>query len=194
MVSVVTFFALSLQATAVDLAMFKPENLLIIEVDSPASELGDADHGKVVILMRPDVAPKHVARISELAGKGFYDGIIFHRVIDGFMAQTGDPDGNGTGGSGYNLKAEFNKVPHLRGTASMARAGDPDSGDSQFFICLSRAASLDSNYTVWGRVIVGMDHVDSIPLGEPAKNPGKMVSVRVASQIADWKNTLKTIK
>ncbi len=148
-----------------------PENTLVMEMT----------HGRVVIEMLPEVAPGHVARIKELAREGFYDGVVFHRVIDGFMAQTGDPTGTGMGGSGKKLKAEFNKVPHDRGTVSMARAQDPNSGDSQFFICFDEAPFLNRQYTVWGRVIEGMDNVDKIKRGEPVTNPDKIVTMRVAS-------------
>ena len=126
--------------------------------------------GKVLILMYPDKAPNHVARIKELTRQGFYDGLKFHRVIDGFMAQTGDPKGNGTGGSGKKLKAEFNDLHHERGTVSMARASDPDSADSQFFICFADAKSLDGQYTVWGKVIEGMEYVDKIKRGDKNNN------------------------
>ena len=144
-------------------------------------DTGDGEGRDVVIKLRPDLAPGHVARITELAQEGFYDGVVFHRVIDGFMAQTGDPTGTGTGGSGQKLKAEFNKEPHTRGAVSMARAQSPDSADSQFFICFDDATFLDRQYTVWGRVIDGMDNVDKINRGEPPSNPDKIVSVRVAS-------------
>lgn len=151
-----------------------PENTLIIETTK----------GRVVIEMRPDLAPKHVERIKQLAREGFYDGIVFHRVIDGFMAQTGCPQGRGTGGSKYpNLPAEFNREPHVRGTASMARASNPDSANSQFFICFDDAGFLDGQYTVWGKVIEGMDNVDKIKRGEPVQNPDKMVSMRVAADV-----------
>ena len=140
--------------------------------------------GTVTIEMRPDLAPNHVARIKELARKGFYDGTVFHRVIEGFMAQTGDPTGTGMGGSGQKLKAEFNKEPHTRGAVSMARAQSPDSADSQFFICFDDATFLDRQYTVWGRVIEGMENVDKINRGEPPANPDKMLSVRVAADQA----------
>src|ERR1043166_9609600 len=122
----------------------------------------DTTKGQVVIEMRPDLAPGHVARIKELVRQGFYDGIVFHRVIDGFMAQTGCPQGTGTGGSGKKLKAEFNNEPHVRGTVSMALAQNPDSGDSQFFICFDDSPFLNKQYTVWGKVIDGMDNVDGI--------------------------------
>ena len=140
----------------------------------------DTTKGKVVIQMRPDLAPGHVARIKELVRDGFYDGIVFHRVIDGFMAQTGCPHGTGTGGSSYpNLPAEFNSEPHVRGTASMARAQNPDSANSQFFICFDDARFLDKNYTVWGKVVAGMENVDKIKKGEPVKDPDKIVKATV---------------
>jgi cyclophilin family peptidyl-prolyl cis-trans isomerase len=151
-----------------------PENTLVI----------DMTHGRVVIEMLPEVAPGHVARIKELAREGFYDGVVFHRVIDGFMAQTGDPTGTGMGGSGKKLKAEFNKMPHDRGTVSMARAQSPDSGDSQFFICFDEAPFLNRQYTVWGRVIEGMENVDKIKRGEPVSNPDKINTMRVAADEA----------
>ena len=135
--------------------------------------------GNVVIELRPDLAPKHVERIKTLANEGFYDGIVFHRVIDGFMAQTGCPQGTGTGGSDYpNLPAEFSAEPHVRGTASMARAQAPNSANSQFFICFDDARFLDGQYTVWGEVTSGMEHVDALPKGEPPRNPGKIVSFK----------------
>jgi peptidylprolyl isomerase len=136
--------------------------------------------GKVVIAMRPDLAPGHVARIKELVNEGFYDGVAFHRVIDGFMAQTGCPHGTGTGGSGKKLKAEFNREPHKRGTVSMARAQSPDSGDSQFFICFADSAFLNGQYTVWGQVTEGMENVDKIKRGEPVSDPDRIVSARMA--------------
>ena len=145
----------------------------------------DTTKGPVVIEMRPDLAPGHVARIKELVGQGFYDGIVFHRVIDGFMAQTGCPQGTGTGGSGQKLKAEFNREPHVRGTVSMARAQSPDSGDSQFFICFDDARFLDGKYTVWGKVASGMECVDKIKRGEPPANPDKMLKVRVAADVKE---------
>jgi peptidylprolyl isomerase len=147
------------------------ENTLLLETSK----------GPVTIRLRPDLAPNHVARIKELARQGFYDGVVFHRVIDGFMAQTGDPTGTGTGGSGKKLKAEFNREPHVRGTVSMARAQNPDSGDSQFFICFADARFLDNQYTVWGQVTSGMENVDKIKRGEPVKDPDKIVSVKVAA-------------
>ena len=145
--------------------------------------------GRVTIALRPDLAPNHVARIKELARQHFYDGLKFHRVIEGFMAQTGDPRGDGTGGSGENLKAEFNDEPHVRGTCSMARASNPHSADSQFFICFADARFLDKQYTVWGQVIEGMEHVDKIKRGSQARNgsvtdPDKIISLRVAADAA----------
>jgi peptidylprolyl isomerase len=154
--------------------MAEPENTLIIETTK----------GPVIVELRPDLAPNHVARIKELAHQGFYDGVVFHRVIDGFMAQTGDPTGTGRGGSGQKLRAEFNAEPHTRGAVSMARAQSPDSGDSQFFICFDDATFLDRQYTVWGRVIDGMDNVDKLARGEPPPRPDKMLSVRVAADAA----------
>jgi len=154
--------------------MAEPENTLIIETTK----------GPVTLELRPDLAPNHVARIKELARQGFYDGVVFHRVIDGFMAQTGDPTGTGRGGSGQKLRAEFNAEPHTRGAVSMARAQSPDSGDSQFFICFDDATFLDRQYTVWGRVIDGMDNVDKLARGEPPSRPDKMLSVRVAADAA----------
>tara|TARA_R110000868_G_scaffold57591_2_gene177835 strand:- start:68488 stop:68940 length:453 start_codon:yes stop_codon:yes gene_type:complete len=135
--------------------------------------------GDVTIKLRPDLAPKHVARITELVKEGFYDGLNFHRVIDGFVAQGGCPNGNGMGGSGTKIPAEFNAEKHVRGTMSMARSSDPNSGDSQFFICLDAVPYLDNQYTVWGEVIDGMEHVDKIPKGEPPANPGKIVKASI---------------
>jgi peptidylprolyl isomerase len=141
----------------------------------------ETTRGPVTIAMRPDLAPRHVARIKELVREGFYNDIVFHRVIDGFMAQTGDPTGTGTGGSGKKLKAEFSREPHKRGTVSMARAQNPESGDSQFFICFEDAPFLNGQYTVWGRVIEGMENVDGIKRGEPVVDPDKIVSARMTS-------------
>ena len=138
------------------------------------------DTGPVVIKLRPDLAPEHVARISELANEGFYDGVVFHRVIPGFMAQGGDPTGTGSGGSPKpNLPAEFSKQPHVRGVCSMARTSNPNSANSQFFICFDDARFLDGQYTVWGEVIEGMENVDSLPKGEPPRTPGKIISARI---------------
>ena len=140
-----------------------------------------AGTGDVVIKLRSDLAPGHVERITELASEGFYDGVVFHRVIPGFMAQGGDPTGTGTSGSSRpNLKAEFSKEPHVRGVCSMARTANPDSANSQFFICFDDATFLDGQYTVWGQVIEGMDHVDALPKGEPPRAPGKIVKAMVA--------------
>ncbi len=137
--------------------------------------------GDVVIQLRPDLAPGHVARISELAQEGFYDGVVFHRVIEGFMAQGGDPTGTGMGGSPKpDLAAEFNAEPHVRGTCSMARAMNPNSANSQFFICFDDCSFLNGQYTVWGQVISGMEHVDALPKGEPPATPGKIVKASVA--------------
>ena len=133
----------------------------------------DVPAGRVVIEMRPDLAPDTVAQIKELTRQGFYDGLVFHRVIDGFMAQTGDPKGNGTGGSGHKLKAEFSDEKHVRGTVSMARAQDPNSADSQFFICFAPAPFLDGKYTVWGKVVSGMEFIDAIKKGDPTERHGR---------------------
>lgn len=130
------------------------------------------DGGDVTIRLRSDLAPKHVARITELAESGFYDGLTFHRVIDGFVAQGGCPDGRGTGGTGTKIPAEFNAAPHARGACSMARTNDPNSADCQFFICLDDVPYLNGQYTVWGEVIEGIEHVDALPKGEPPRKPG----------------------
>eukprot|EP01037_Dinobryon_pediforme_P040905 gene40905-50333_t len=141
--------------------------------------------GPVVIRMRPDLAPGHVAHIKKLVSEGFYDGIVFHRVIEGFMAQTGCPHGTGTGGSKKpNLKAEFSREPHDRGTCSMARSASPDSANSQFFICFARSPWLDRQYSVWGQVVEGMEVVDTIKRGEPVKDPDTIVSMRVMADVA----------
>src|SRR5690349_22700281 len=153
--------------------MADEQNELVLTLDSG---------GDVVIRLRPDLAPGHVERIRELAGQGFYDGVVFHRVIDGFMAQGGDPTGTGMGGSKLpDLKAEFSREPHVRGVASMARAQNPNSANSQFFIVFDDARFLDGQYTVWGEVIEGMENVDQIKRGEPVRDPDKMVSVKVAA-------------
>jgi peptidylprolyl isomerase len=141
----------------------------------------ETSKGPVTIQMRPDLAPQHVSRIKELVREGFYDGIVFHRVIDGFMAQTGCPHGTGTGGSGKKLKAEFSKAKHVRGTVSMARAQNPDSGDSQFFICFADAPFLNGQYSVWGEVTAGMENVDKIKRGEPVANPDRIVKAHMAA-------------
>jgi peptidylprolyl isomerase len=151
-----------------------PEDTLILTLDT----------GPVTIALRPDLAPGHVARIKELTREGFYDGVVFHRVIPGFMAQGGDPGGTGRGGSDKSqLKAEFSNQPHVRGVCSMARTGDPNSANSQFFIVFDDATFLDNQYTVWGEVIEGMEHVDALPKGEPPRNPGKIVSAKVAADL-----------
>ncbi|MBI1274399.1 peptidylprolyl isomerase [bacterium] len=157
-----------------------PENTLYL----------DLKDGRVVIELLPEKAPNHVARIKELTRKGFYDGIVFHRVIDGFMAQTGDPTGTGMGGSGKKLNAEFNDEPHTRGAVSMARAASPDSADSQFFIVLKDSNFLDRQYTVWGRVTSGMEFVDNIKKGDPSSNgsvnnPDKIVKMQVAADVKE---------
>jgi len=137
--------------------------------------------GPVVIKMRPDLAPGHVAHIKKLVEEKFYDGIVFHRVIDGFMAQTGCPHGTGTGGSKYpDIKAEFNAEPHVRGTVSMARASNPNSANSQFFICFDDARFLDNQYTAWGNVISGMENVDKIKRGEPVRDPDSIITARLS--------------
>ncbi len=151
-----------------------PENTLVM----------DTSQGEVIIEMRPELAPGHVARIKELVRDNFYDGLVFHRVIDGFMAQTGCPQGTGTGGSGNKLTAEFSKEKHVRGTVSMARAMDPNSGDSQFFICFTDAPWLDGQYTVWGQVVSGMENVDKIKRGEPVVDPDRINGIKVAADAA----------
>jgi len=176
-------FALLFAATAASAqqnADLDPENTIYMELKS----------GRVVIRLLPDVAPNHVARIKELTRQGFYDGVVFHRVIEGFMAQTGDPTGTGRGGSGRNLKAEFSNVPHVRGTVSMARAQNPNSADSQFFIVYQAAPHLNGQYTVWGQVVSGMEHVDAIKKGSPARNgmvedPDKIISMRVMADVKE---------
>ena len=151
-----------------------PENTIVIETTK----------GEVVIELRPDLAPAHAERLKELAREGFYDGIVFHRVIDGFMAQVGCPQGTGIGGSSKpDLKAEFNAEPHTRGVCSMARSQMPDSANSQFFICLDDAGFLDRQYTVWGKVTSGMDNVDKIKKGEPVIDPDSIISMKVAADL-----------
>lgn len=158
--------------------------LLLAQQPSPENTLYmDLEYGRVVIALRPDLAPKHVARIKELTRQKFYDGLTFHRVIEGFMAQTGDPRGNGTGGSGQKIPAEFSREPFVRGTVGMARAQDPNSGDSQFFIMFAPGPFLNDKYTVWGRVVAGMEHVDKIKRGEPPRNPDRIVRMQVAADV-----------
>jgi peptidylprolyl isomerase len=153
----------------------------IAMTDTPTQLLMQTSAGAVTIRLRPDLAPGHVARLVELADRGFYDGVKFHRVIPGFMAQTGCPDGTGMGGSDLpDLKAEFNAAPHKRGTCSMARTSAPNSANSQFFICLADSSFLDRQYTVWGEVVDGMEHIDAIPKGEPPRSPGTITSLRSA--------------
>jgi peptidylprolyl isomerase len=179
--AIVAFAVAFLMTTGGPVSAADPENTIYLDVPK----------GRVVIELRPDLAPKTVARIKELTRKGFYDGITFHRVIDGFMAQTGDPRGDGTGGSGQHLKAEFNQAHFLRGTLGMARAQDPDSADSQFFICFAPAPFLDGKYTVFGQVSSGMEFVDAIKRGSgqsgSVSNPDKIVRMQVAAD-ADKKN------
>ena len=178
-IRIFSIFALCLTIMTGEAMAGDPENTLYM----------DLEHGRVVIELRPDVAPNHVARIKELAREGFYDGVVFHRVIEGFMAQGGDPTGTGTGGSGQNLKAEFSQEPHLRGVASMARSGHPDSADSQFFIVLADASHLDGQYTVWGKVVDGMDNIDLIKKGAPGSGivdgPDKIVKMQVAADVKE---------
>jgi cyclophilin family peptidyl-prolyl cis-trans isomerase len=155
--------------------MAKPEDTLVLETTK----------GRIVIALRPDLAPKHVERVKTLARRKFYDGVAFHRVIDGFMAQTGCPHGTGTGGSDLpNLQAEFNDEKHVRGTCSMARSSNPNSANSQFFICFTEAPWLDKQYSVWGQVVEGMDNVDQIKRGEPVRDPDRIVSMRLGSEAA----------
>ena len=155
--------------------MADPENTLVLETTK----------GRVVIEMRPDLAPGHVERIKTLARRGFYDGVAFHRVIEGFMAQTGCPQGTGTGGSDLpDLRAEFNSEPHVRGVVSMARTNYPHSANSQFFICFDDARFLDKQYTVWGKVTEGMENVDKIKRGEPVRDPDRILSMKVMADAA----------
>ena len=167
-------------ATTAPATELDPENTVYMELAS----------GRVVIRLLPNVAPNHVARIKELTRQGFYDGVVFHRVIEGFMAQTGDPTGTGRGGSGQNLNAEFSNTPHLRGTVSMARAQSPDSADSQFFIVFAAAPHLNGQYTVWGQVVSGMEHVDALKKGEAARNgvvedPDKIIRMRIMADVKE---------
>ncbi|WAP68813.1 peptidylprolyl isomerase [Jiella pelagia] len=156
------------------MAYENPEDTLVLETTK----------GKVVIKLRPDLAPNHVARVKELAREGFYDGVVFHRVIDGFMAQTGDPTGTGSGGSDKpDLKAEFSEESHKRGTVSAARTANPNSANSQFFICFEDAPWLNKQYSVWGEVIEGMDVVDTIKRGEPVRDPDSITTMRVAADL-----------
>ena len=167
-------------ATNRDNEMTSTDNTLVL----------DTTQGRVTIAMRPDLAPNHVARIKELVRQGFYNGIVFHRVIDGFMAQTGDPKGNGTGGSGQNVKAEFSQAHFMRGTVGLARSEDPNSGDSQFFICFKPSPFLDGKYAIFGQVTSGMEAIDAIKKGAPQSGavpppPDKMIRVRVAADVKE---------
>ena len=173
LLSLLTIGMLAMTLQSTEAGAQAPENVLVMELKD----------GVVRIELLPEFAPQHVERVRTLTRQGFYDGIVFHRVIDGFMAQTGDPTGTGMGGSGKKLKAEFNDAPHTRGVCSMARAQNPDSGDSQFFICFDDAHFLDRQYTVWGKVIEGMDNVDQIKRGEPVRDPDSIVSMRVAADL-----------
>jgi peptidylprolyl isomerase len=167
-------FIIVMSANTQTAQALEPENALLIELES----------GNVTVELLPDVAPQHVARIKELTREGFYDGIVFHRVIDGFMAQTGDPTGTGRGGSSKpDLPAEFSKTPFERGTIGMARTQNPNSANSQFFITFNPVPHLNGQYTVWGRVVDGMEHVDQITRGEPPRNPDRMVRVRVLADV-----------
>ena len=185
LISKFIFLVLSIAATAMSPAMAQtavpapapaapdPENMLVLDLSTG---------GRVTIQMLPAIAPAHVERIKALTRKGFYNGVVFHRVIDGFMAQTGDPKGSGEGGSDLpDLKAEFNDTPHLRGTVSMARTNEPDTANSQFFICFQPRFSLDKKYTVFGRVTSGMQFVDAIERGEPPLNPSKVIQASIAA-------------
>lgn len=175
-------FGVAVLSTSAAAHAFDPENTLYM----------DLKDGRVVIEMRPDLAPHHVARIKELVRKGFYDGVVFHRVITGFMAQTGDPTGTGMGGSGQKINAEFSHESHTRGVVSMARAADPNSADSQFFIVLADSPFLDNQYTIWGKVTSGMEFVDHIKKGDPNQNgkvtdPDKIIHMHVAADVKDAK-------
>ena len=178
------FFVL-LPVLALAYAALAPQFAASQPMDKENTLYIDLKDGRVVIQMRPDLAPKHVAQIKKLAREGKYDGVVFHRVIPGFMAQTGDPDGTGSGGMGERLQAEFSKESHVRGTVSMARTNDPNSARSQFFICFDTAPHLDGQYTVWGKVTSGMEAVDKIKKGAPGSGsvsgPDKMLKVQVAA-------------
>ena len=182
-------------AVIVALGAILAVNAITMEKPAMAADLEntlymDLKYGRVVIELRPDLAPNTCARIKQLVREHFYDGIVFHRVIDGFMAQTGDPTGTGMGGSGQKLRAEFSDAPHVRGTVSMARAQDPNSADSQFFIVLADSRFLDGQYTVFGQVVKGMEYVDEIKKGDPLRNgmvtdPDKIIRMRVAADVKD---------
>lgn len=182
-----SFFLMLIAWTFIAAAVL-PAGRALAETDRENMIYLDLEYGRVKIKLRPDLAPNHVARIKELTRQGFYDGLPFHRVIEGFMAQTGDPNRNGTGGSGQKLKAEFSDAKHVRGVVSMARAQDPNSADSQFFIVLADAPWLDGQYTIWGEVIEGMEFVDMIKKGDPSHNgmvidPDEIVKMSVAADV-----------
>lgn len=175
-------FLVASTAAMADTPALTPDNTLYL----------DLKDGRVVIQMRPDLAPKHVARIKELVRQHFYDGLTFHRVIDGFMAQGGDPTGTGTGGSGQTIPAEFTATPFVRGTVGMARSQSPNSADSQFFICFAPAPFLNGQYTVWGQVVSGMEYVDKIERGEPPAHPDKIIKMTIASDVEAAKDGKKS--
>jgi len=184
--TLVIFLTLFLGVTTMAKAPKAAENPLENQLYLDVGKADGTVYGRVVIALRPDLAPKHVARIKELAREGFYNGVVFHRVIDGFMAQTGDPTGTGMGGSGKKIKAEFSKEPHDRGAVSMARPGDVNGADSQFFIVLANSSFLDGQYTVWGKVTSGMEFVDKIKKGNRNDNgsvtdPDKIIKAQVAA-------------
>ena len=181
LLSLLLVFGLVTASLAADAPKLDPENTLYL----------DTFYGRVVIQMRPDWAPKHVARIKELVRQGFYNGLVFHRVIPGFMAQTGDPTGTGMGGSGQNIPAEFNSTPFTRGIVGMARANDINSADSQFFIMYEETPSLNGQYTAWGQVVSGMEYVDKIRKGEPPANPDKIIKLQVAADVPKAAEHLK---
>ncbi len=166
-------------------AMAVPPGAFAQDLDLENTLYMQLQDGRVVIRLRPDLAPQHVERVKKLTREGFYDGVIFHRVIDGFMAQTGDPTGTGTGGSDYpDVPAEFSEEPHVRGTIGAARTNNPDSANSQFFIDLADATFLNGQYTVWGHVVEGMEHVDAIEKGEPPANPDQIIELKVAADVS----------
>ncbi|GER02826.1 hypothetical protein JCM17846_05080 [Iodidimonas nitroreducens] len=179
--------ALSLSGAAVTVQAQNQAENQAVDLSDPENTLYlDLETGRVTIQLRPDKAPNSVERIRTLVRRGFYDGLIFHRVIPGFMAQGGDPAGNGSGGSELpDLKAEFSDLLHLRGTMAMARADSPDSANSQFYITFSRISNLDNKYTIIGRVVSGMEHVDALAVGEPPVEPSKIIKMSLASDSAD---------
>ena len=181
------FFTLAIIAAFGSIILGEP--LMAQEHDLENTLYMELKDGRVVIEMRPDLAPNHVERIKELVRDGFYNGTAFHRVIDGFMAQTGDPTGKGSGGSGQKIRAEFSDEHHVRGTVSMARTSDPHSADSQFFICFDDALHLDGQYTIWGQVVEGMEYVDKIKRGAPGSgqvaDPDMLVTLQVAAEVEE---------